>query len=742
MASTWDRIPQTHRAILFEEFTHPADNTAGNLYDILSLYNDPTAGDVEMYKDIKDKLEVHSFEEFLEKFQPKVFEYMTGTADGKMIFQYTTDPLEAQKNNATPRKVIDHTYYQMLVNMYSRKGDSGLADIEFNDEKIREILTPKREMEELLDTRRQIPMLMEKYDEAIKKNESAAPIAKRLKKIRKAALEQLKNPTALMSIGLDDLDRKISATDTKLKQLSAAGGDGGEAPKLLSGRGGFDNDGRWILIPAKASTPDSAKNTDSASDPNGDASKKFAKIIQGDLDKHATDQNNFTKALIISAYTGTELANPLEDKNDSTALAIYREDLLDRKKIIQDSFRQAKEEFIKVLSESVQKLLCVKIFFDHATVNKSGKLPSTAGLIVTNCSAAKLIDAKIKDKFSAVMHHLGVDVADKNKLWFAILPHVLDEDFGGGASEDVSLDDDLYDDDEDEEKVSTNGTDFAAATSILKIMDACKIMTVFNFAPDKKTTFSALNAETVNDLQNKLDTLNLEHAVYALPNFTIMREGSVPLNEDKSIKIAVPAMYIDASYVAAGLLIAAQQPDCWTARGFKKDESFLPEYACVRIDFESNKIVPKLLTKFNRERSIAWSADVIDALSKKRFGFAFDGDRKYDSRTNGFIDNTYILNARTLKQKDGKYQAIFRTLTKDFIRAYLKTYGAKIDPADLKDFLNKVVNGDWIQQAKKNKTKDIINLLIRDGENITQVDSNLKVELNGDEDLLDVDIVD
>ena len=149
-----------------------------------------------------------------------------------------------------------------------------------------------------------------------------------------------------------------------------------------------------------------------------------------------------------------------------------------------------------------------------------------------------------------------------------------------------------------------------------------------------------------------------------------------------------------------------------------------------------------MLTKFNRERSIAWSADVIDALSKKRFGFAFDGDRKYDSRTNGFIDNTYILNARTLKQKDGKYQAIFRTLTKDFIRAYLKTYGAKIDPADLKDFLNKVVNGDWIQQAKKNKTKDIINLLIRDGENITQIDSNLKVELNGDEDLLDVDIVD
>ena len=742
MANTWDKIPQTHRAILFEEFTHPADTSATNLAALLRLYSDPEAIDEELYKEIRERLEVHSFDEFLKKFQPRVFQYTTGTAAGVPMFQYTTNPTEAQKiEDAEEIKITEHTYYEMLVNMYSQKGDSGLANIEFNDAKLREILTPKREIDALYDTRQQIPLLMEKYDKTIKRNENAAPIAKRLKKIRREALNQIKNPTTLMAIGLDDINRKIAATDEKLLQLKAASPEGGEAPKLLSGRGGFDDKGRWILIPAKASTPDSDESSDSTSDPDGDASGRFAKIIKGDLDKKAAGENEFTKALIVSAYTGRELANPLENKNSTAALAEYREQLIDQKKIIEGSFKQAKEAFIKVLSESVQKLLCVKIFFDHALA--SGKLP-VAGLIVTNCSAAKLIDDKIKGKFVSTMRHLGLDVSDDNKLWFAILPHVFHEDYPGVISNsNDSLEDDLDDEDDidDVEDVSTNGTDFSAAKSIIKVLDECKIMTVFNFAPDKRTTFSALNAETINDLQNdKLKTLELEHAVYALPNFTIMREGTVPLSDD--IKIKVPAVYIDAAYVAAGLLIAAQQQDYWEKLGFK-NEQIIKDNPFVRIDFEWDRVTPLMLTKFNRERSIAWNAEVVKALTKNHFGFAFDGDRRYDDRNGRFIDNTYILNARTLKRKDGTYQPIFRTLMKDFIRAYLKTYtsaGLQLKLSQLNDFDKDVAA--WKQQIGKYKKSDPINLLLREGENIVRDGSILKVELSGGEDLVEVEISD
>ena len=60
----------------------------------------------------------------------------------------------------------------------------------------------------------------------------------------------------------------------------------------------------------------------------------------------------------------------------------------------------------------------------------------------------------------------------------------------------------------------------------------------------------------------------------------------------------------------------------------------------------------------------------------------------------------------------------------------------------MKDFLNNVV-AEWAQQAKKYKSKgDIINLMLKDGENILRDDNNLKVELSGGEDMLDVEIID
>lgn len=731
MASTWDRIPQTHRAILFEQFTDKLDTETSNLYDILT--DEDYGSDEEMYRDISDKLEVRSFSEFLEKFRPRVYEYVTGTTDGRLTFNYTTNPIEAKRIEA--REIaITSTYYEMLVNMYSQKGDSGVANMDFNDAKIREILTPKREFEAICETRKSIPRLLEKRDKAIKCNENTATYDKKIEQTQDKIVDQRKNPMIILTIGLEDAKNKITEIDKKILQLRAPTPDGGEAPKLLFGHFGFDDDGRVKFIPAKSTTPDTPENTDSPSDPDGDNMKKFALEIKDKLD--ATDETPFTKKLIVSTNTGIDLAHPLEDM-DLAALTKYRDELVQNKQKYESIFKQAKEEFIRVLSKNVQKLLCVKIFFDHATVKggDNARLPK-AGLIVANCRADKLIDDKVKKEFESMMRHLGLTVSDENKLWFAILPHVLKDD--------DDFDYDYYDDD-DEYYAQDDGTSFAAAKSVLKIMDECKIMTFFNFAPRLKTTFAALNVKTVDKLQDKLEPLNLEHAVYALPNFTIMRSGFVPLSDEVNApKINVPAVYIDAAYVAAGMLIAAQQRDYWTSRGFKNNETFIADNACVRIDLESDRITPVFLTKFNRERSTPWNAELVNALSKKHFGFAFDGDKRYDERIGSDVKNTYILNARTLSRKNDEYKPIALVLMKDFVRAYLKSYssrGFKLNASQLNDFLNKVV-AEWKQQPKKYKRFVPINLLLREGEDITRDGSSVKVDLLGGDDFLDVEIVD
>ena len=733
MQDVWKKIPQMHRTLLLEEFTHAASTDAKNLYDILSSPNYDS--DEEMYKAIKDKLEVRSFGEFLKKFQPKVFEYTMGSVDGGLSqMHYTINPFEAKGHNAREIKLTEHTYYEMLVSMYNQKADSGLADIEFNDEKIREILTPKREIEKLYDTRRQIPLLMERYDEKIKKNENASSVLKSMNKIRKDALNQMNNPTSIMAIALDDANRQIEAIDQKL--LPASTSADGDAPKALtSGRGGFDDDGRWIFIPAKSSATDSDENSDSENDPTGNNQKKFALVVRDDLNKRAPEESDFTKKLIIAAYTGVELDNPLE-KMDTAALTEYREKLTDRKNKMEALFKQAKESFIKALSENVQKLLSVQIFFEHATgsISKDAKLPGDVGVIVANCTAAKLVG--IKEKFERMMKDLS-KVNDKNKIWFAVLPNVIKEDLGDEEDEDEEdLDNSAFgvdiDVDEVEVKKRTNVTDFSAAKTIFKIMEANKVLTVFNFAPNEKTTFSSINADTVNKLQEKLESVDYEYAVYALPNFTIMRSGSVKMGDEPNApKISVPAIYIDASYVAAGLLVAAQQPEFWIKQGFKDGVNFTRRNPCVHVDFESEEVTTALLTHFNRERSIDWSEDVINALTKNRFGFAFIGDRRFD-RDNNLINHTYILNARTLKKIDGKYQQIFRPLTKNFIETYLST--SLITPAALKKFLTETVVGDWKREG--GRTPGSINLILRDGEDLVQEGTDLKVKfLDGEETL-------
>lgn len=733
MATVWDKIPQTHRTILFEQFSDITDASANDLYNLLMTYDDE-----DLNKKIREALEVKSFAEFLEKFQPTIYEYAIGSDDGGFLkICYTTNTKEVGKYpNRREIKLTDHSYFEMLVEMYSKKGVSGQANIEFNDAKVREILTPKREIEKLYNMRRQIPMLYERKEELLKRNENPAAIDKKIKEIRRDALEHITRPTALISLTLADAIQKIEMVGDRIKMLSApSDGVENENTKLLGGSIGFDDNGRLKLIPATTSDTNSGENTDSETDSQGRYLKLMASRMEKDIVKYSQDTNDFTKALIISAYTGVDIqaVNPISDMNRAE-LENYRGKLTDTKNNLEKFFRQTEDEFVKKLSELVQKVLCVKIFFDHATVN-GGSLPGESGLIVTNCKAGKLLESAVKDKFTDLMKRLGKNSTDKNKLWFAILPQIQEDEFF--LDDDFEDDEDLYNGNKSgEEKKSADYTDFATAKKLLKTLNECRIMTFFNFIPSVETTFSNITAKKINDLKNKLSGINSERAVFALPNFTIMKSGTIPISDTE--KISVPAVYIDAAYVAAGLVIAAQQIDFWNLHGFKNEITLLNSNACVRIDLENNDAVRALLTKFNRERALVWSQEVSDAFIKDRFGFIFEGKRIYDSHGEKFIDNTYILNARTLKKVDGEYQPIYLTLTKDFMETYWQTYPSTSD--SVKDFINNVV-ANWKRQSSKQFVgKKIINFMLKDGESIDYDESNkrFKISLKNGEKILDI----
>ena len=61
--STINRVKQTNKTILFEEFR--SDRKAPSLYNLIQEGHIKTSD--------LDDLEVHSFKEFLDKFKPKIY---------------------------------------------------------------------------------------------------------------------------------------------------------------------------------------------------------------------------------------------------------------------------------------------------------------------------------------------------------------------------------------------------------------------------------------------------------------------------------------------------------------------------------------------------------------------------------------------------------------------------------------------------------------------------------------------
>ena len=265
-------------------------------------------------------------------------------------------------------------------------------------------------------------------------------------------------------------------------------------------------------------------------------------------------------------------------------------------------------------------------------------------------------------------------------------------------------------------------------------------------ADDAPFTFGGITDNAIKDVKRKLEKLgiNYEHAVFSYPNFTIVRDAIIPLDKRENAEIInVGSIYIDAAYVAAGLLVASQQPEYLIKHGF--GGRIDAENACVRLNLEEDEFVANLVTHFNLELSNSWQKEIVDAIADDRFGFVFSSDPKSVGVGNETVDleNSYIFSARTMHKKNNVYQPIYKTLTNDFILSYLKTYGAKTTKSTFNKFLREDV-AQWNEFTKRAETKGVINVILRKNESIEKdkdKPNSLSVQLGNGEEFIEVDIV-
>lgn len=750
----------THRTIIFEEFD--ADKTE-NLYTLLD--NNPS--DDELYRGLQN-LTVKSFNEFMEKFAPKVYEVYGKNLDtGEIEFFYTTNLKNYPNLPFTEMPIGNHVYFKMLARLYASKGSSGKSNLQFDDNEIIEMLTPKKELDEIRDTRQKIEYNLKQLHEAKARGDKATMNnhKKKILDCRKKIVEYATSPVnKLLPILIEDTNAKLELLERTTGGNSANGKKSLPAytygALYLNGEGKIDIDENYtppqIAAPKEENTAlvtvkntlstevkEIPSKTESAVPDTQTIRNKIALMISNDYDEKAKNPNEMAKALIISAFS------PMTSEQNAPAQTLDKNTLLERRKNFQITYANARKSFIREMSKIVESLLGVKTFFDHATLDGGDNAEIPGGVIIANCKVSRLL--KIKNTFAEKMQRLGKGETNEQRIWFAVLPNVLES-----PPEDNSA---IFEDDEDDDGTggslnendaadSKKSADYVSINSLLEflpIIDAAKIMTIFNIRTDGRNTFSTLNAAEVEDkikLFNELDYTknNFGHAVYAYPNFTLIRDRDFyPFEDDTSIKITLPGIYIDAAYPAAGLIVASQQQKILDNRRLAYDKNT----PCVGIDFEKLNVKKAFMTKFNPESVLRRSENLIRIINKNMFGFSFSSDEVRDS--GGTWKNSYIHCARTLakNEKTGIYKPLYQTLVEDWVAILLKELASKT----LEDISNEVakINREWTDNNKKVKFKDYVNFLLRDSENIEVITNGdklkIKVHFVGGDSYFDIDDV-
>ena len=133
------------------------------------------------------------------------------------------------------------------------------------------------------------------------------------------------------------------------------------------------------------------------------------------------------------------------------------------------------------------------------------------------------------------------------------------------------------------------------------------------------------------------------------------------------------------------------------------------------------------MTKFNRESVFRRSEELIKIINQNMFGFAFSGDEVRDE--GGVWKNSYVHCARTLakNERTGVYKPIYQTLTEDFIAQDLTLLPTK-KRADVQKRIKKI-NTEWTDKNNQSKYANIVNFLLRNGEEIKLDDDGDKIKV-------------
>lgn len=154
-----DVINQTNRTILFEEINPEK-------LDLITIVGD-TKGlnslNDDKIKEINELLLVNSFDEFLDKFSPVVYSFYNATNQKVM---YTLKKPENFPSELITEIPINKSndFLKMLFTLIDTKRAQGIANVDFKFENLLDMISPKKVMDDIKQTRKEIQYTYSQYE--------------------------------------------------------------------------------------------------------------------------------------------------------------------------------------------------------------------------------------------------------------------------------------------------------------------------------------------------------------------------------------------------------------------------------------------------------------------------------------------------------------------------------------------------------------------------------------------------
>lgn len=687
-----DVITQTNRTILFEEI-NPEKN------DLLTLIGDvkgKSSLDDDKVKEISENLLVSSFDEFLEKFAPVVYSFFN--ANNQKVMYSLKKPENIPDNCITEIPLnLENDFLKMLLTLIETKGAMGIANVDFKFEKILDMISPKKIMDDIRQSRKEIQYVYGQYEALEDGDPKKLDMGDRLNYMFEQASLNYNNVMAMLPLAIEDIKTRLLLGNTDSEE-------GGQAFKagLLS----MGDDGELKILEAAREESTQLIAVDNS------ANAGLIEAFQDDYDALNENPSDYVRELVVRTFC--PLTSTMESEVDvPREIANYNNYL--------DFYKQTKDDFVKVVKPLIEKMLGVKTFFDQYKVKEAGMRPS---LLITNTKLEQQVKAHNLPRLVTYLN----TVNDKNEfdhtIWFAIVPNVELEQSKGMKLQRIRF--------AGNEKVEKEGRN--TMESLANLMNAIcpyKVTTFFSFQAGEETTFSAMASEGVEKYKEKCMPLTKreysEFVVPCIPNVTVIPkdksglildkkmviggEGSAVLSKEKEdiMKLWIEGVYIGAAYEAAGLAAAWQCPEYLKERFPRTSKN----YPGVRFDIEAGNHALCATTTMTKEIS-GFTNTIKNSINNSGFGFVFSSENaKYKGKD---IRNIMVYKARNLLMSENEFEPVYKTLVSTYIERILRFYSNDFKKDNILKFFS---NNPDSQKSRWGAERDFVNSILQEGDELS-----------------------